>query len=196
MRFAVAAGLARRHLPLIVAVVFCLGAAPERVAEPDGLWAGPQQGPVPASLSGGRVVDTAGLAGLLERGGVSLVDVSAAQPRPDGLRPGALWLPLPHEDIAAASAAGTNNTAWLPGAGQPAMDPVDETWLRNRLAALTAGLSRPLVFYCHPHCWRSWNAAKRAIGYGYRDVLWYPAGIEGWNGAGHPVAAADPEIAP
>jgi PQQ-dependent catabolism-associated CXXCW motif protein len=45
-------------------------------------------------------------------------------------------------------------------------------------------LDRPVVIYCHERCWLSWNAAKRAVRYGYRKVHWYPEGIEGWNAAG------------
>ena len=46
------------------------------------------------------------------------------------------------------------------------------------------------MLYCHPQCWASWNAAKRAISYGYRKVYWYPDGIEGWEKAGLPTASA------
>jgi len=35
------------------------------------------------------------------------------------------------------------------------------------------------VNYCHRNCWLSWNAAKRAISYGYRNVFWFPDGMEG-----------------
>jgi hypothetical protein len=30
---------------------------------------------------------------------------------------------------------------------------------------------KSVAFYCKADCWMSWNAAKRAISYGYRDVL-------------------------
>ena len=38
----------------------------------------------------------------------------------------------------------------------------------------------------------SWNAAKRAIGYGYTDVTWFPGGTDGWAAAGHELVAVQP----
>ena len=158
-------------------------------AEPPGLWTGEERGAVPATLAGGRVVDTAALAALLAQGGVVAVDVSVAQRRPAGMSPGAIWLPLVHRDIA--------GSVWLPDAGQAVLAPADEAWVRGRLEALTGGdAGRPVVFYCHPECGRSWNAAKRAVGWGYRAVMWYPGGIEGWGEAGGAMASPPVEMAP
>ncbi|MEA1648849.1 hypothetical protein UAJ10_07440 [Nitrospirillum sp. BR 11164] len=36
----------------------------------------------------------------------------------------------------------------------------------------------------------SWNATKRAAGYGYTNVAWYPDGVDGWRAAGLPLATA------
>ena len=41
--------------------------------------------------------------------------------------------------------------------------------------------SKGLMFYCRPDCWMSWNAAKRALEYGYENVYWFPEGISGWT---------------
>jgi PQQ-dependent catabolism-associated CXXCW motif protein len=69
-----------------------------------------------------------------------------------------------------------------------------DEFLRQRLAQAAGGdLDRPLVFYCHARCWGSWNAAKRAIGYGHRAVAWYPDGVEGWQDNGLPLAPSEPE---
>jgi rhodanese-related sulfurtransferase len=38
----------------------------------------------------------------------------------------------------------------------------------------------------------SWNAAKRALAYGYRNVAWFPDGSDGWQEAGLPLAEAQP----
>ena len=40
-----------------------------------------------------------------------------------------------------------------------------------------------LVFYCIRDCWMSWNAAKRALALGYKNVAWYS---DGWEAAGLP----------
>ena len=52
------------------------------------------------------------------------------------------------------------------------------------------------MIYCHEKCWLSWNAAKRAVAYGYRRVYWFPDGIEGWSAARRPTAFAEPLAPP
>ncbi len=174
---------------LLVALLAGRVAAAAPAPEPPGLWTGEERGAVPATLSGGRVVDTTALAALLAQGGVVAVDVSVAQRRPEGLPSSAVWLPLVHRDIA--------GSVWIPDAGQAALAPATEAWVRGRLEVLTGGdAGRPLVFYCHPECWRSWNAAKRAVGWGYRAVAWYPQGTEGWSEAGHALASPPVETPP
>jgi rhodanese-related sulfurtransferase len=39
----------------------------------------------------------------------------------------------------------------------------------------------------------SWNAAKRALSYGYTHVFWYPQGTDGWRTQGYPTAELQPE---
>jgi rhodanese-related sulfurtransferase len=39
----------------------------------------------------------------------------------------------------------------------------------------------------------SWNAAKRALTYGYSNISWYPLGSDGWEQAGLPLVEAKPE---
>jgi PQQ-dependent catabolism-associated CXXCW motif protein len=163
--------------------------APEPVAapEPPDYWTGPINGPVPANITGGTVIRAPELAAMLKQGGVVLVDVSNAPRRPDNLAPGAPWLPLPHQVIP--------GSLWIAGAGLGTIEPSVETAFHDRLAAATQrDLSHPLVIYCHERCWLSWNAARRAIRYGYRRVYWFPDGIEGWRTAGFPLAVAQPEM--
>ena len=62
-----------------------------------------------------------------------------------------------------------------------------------QLLCLTAGdPARPLLFYCASDCWHSWNAARRAILWGYTAVSWYPDGSEGWAEAGGTLVEAVP----
>ena len=69
----------------------------------------------------------------------------------------------------------------------------EEAYLRANLARLTAGdASRPIVFYCLADCWMSWNAARRAMEWGYASVVWYPHGTDGWKDAGLPLAESSP----
>jgi PQQ-dependent catabolism-associated CXXCW motif protein len=145
--------------------------------EPADYWTGPINGPVPKTLSGGTVVGTTELQALLGRSDIVLVEVSNAPRRPESLAPGAPWLPKPHVVIP--------GSLWIPGAGMGEIAHDVDTAFRDQLARATAGdLDRQIVVYCHERCWLSWNAAKRAIRYGYRSVHWYPDGIEGWRAAG------------
>ncbi|HKJ76918.1 MAG TPA: rhodanese-like domain-containing protein [Gammaproteobacteria bacterium] len=51
-----------------------------------------------------------------------------------------------------------------------------------------AGRNEPVVFYCNgPECPRSSMAARRAVGWGYRQVYYYRAGFPAWRNAGYPV---------
>jgi PQQ-dependent catabolism-associated CXXCW motif protein len=72
-----------------------------------------------------------------------------------------------------------------------------ERYFRDSLMALTSGdRSRNIVFYCMTNCWMSWNAAKRALSWGYGAVMWYPEGADGWEAANLPLAEAQPYPAP
>jgi PQQ-dependent catabolism-associated CXXCW motif protein len=43
------------------------------------------------------------------------------------------------------------------------------------------------VFFCLKDCWMSWNAAKRALSLGYRNVMWFSEGTDGWQELGYPL---------
>lgn len=174
---------------MAVAAPMTSGGATAGVPEPDGIWTGPMRGEVPATLAGAMVVDADALAALAARGDAVLVDVGPLPRKPEGLAADAVWLAPPHRSVP--------GSVWLPGVGLGDLDPAVEAWFRDRLSALTGGdPDRPLVFFCHPQCWGSWNAAKRAVGYGYRAVHWFPDGIEGWQDAGHPTETLAPETPP
>ena len=167
----------RRGIALLAMLlcVACADSPPQPVSEPAGFWTGPMQGVVPASIAGGRVVDTQQLAALMQSRPV-LVDVAMPIRRPDTI-PEGTWVPPPHHTLP--------GSVWLPGVGKGVVTPVVDMWYRARLQALTGGdLAKPIVVFCHPKCWGSWNAAKRAIQYGYTAVHWYPDGVEGWQDAG------------
>jgi sulfur-oxidizing protein SoxY len=156
--------------------------APESsVAEPQDFWTGPVNAPVPGTLSGGTVIRANDLAALLKQRRAVVVDVSNSQQRPEKLAPQAVWMPAPHPVIP--------GSLWIAGAGAGAIDANTDKLYRERLAAATShNLDHPVVVYCHERCWLSWNAAKRAIRYGYRKVYWFPDGIEGWRAAGFDTA--------
>lgn len=161
-------------------------AAPAAVPEPAGYWMNEAKGTVPATLAGTTVIDAPSLAKMLARGGVVLVDVAPASRRPPNQSPAMPWLPVPHHDIP--------GSLWIPGAGRGALPPDLAAYFLDRLARATGhDFNHPVVIYCHPNCWLSWNAAKRAISAGYRHVFWFRGGVEGWQEAGQPTAIAAAE---
>ena len=158
--------------------------------EPSGYWTGPVNSPVPVTLSGGKVISNArGLHALLKHKGTILIDVSNAPRRPDNMAPGAPWLPLPHQAIP--------GSLWIPGVGDGELAAPLDQYFRQKLAAATDNdMTSPVIIYCHRSCWLSWNAAKRAISYGYRHVFWYRDGVEGWKAAGYHTAVIEPQAEP
>ncbi len=156
------------------------------VPEPADFWNGPVNAPTPGTLSGGTVIRASDLAALLKTDRVVVVDVSSSPPRPEKLAPQAVWMPPPHAVIP--------GSLWFAGVGNGTLDAATDGFYRRRLGEATANdLRRPLVVYCHERCWLSWNAAKRAIRYGYQRVYWFPDGIEGWKAAGFATSVAQPE---
>lgn len=162
---------------------------PLAVAEPEGYRLDAYRAPVPRTLEGAVVLDTAGLIALLAREPVVLIDVMPAPRRPPGRGTGRPWLPPPRLHLP--------GSVWLPNVGLGELPASTAAWLARRLEELTGGAkTTPLVFYCERECWMSWNAAKRARHeLGYRRVHWYPDGIQGWEEAGLPLvpATAEPE---
>jgi PQQ-dependent catabolism-associated CXXCW motif protein len=155
------------------------------VQEPAGYWTGPINSAVPSTIAGGKVIHAQELAELLKQTKPLVIDVSNEPKRPDGMPSDTPWLPAPQEVIP--------GSAWLPGAGMGEIAPDTDALFRKHLSLATGGdLDHPVVIYCHERCWLSWNAAKRAINYGYRQVHWFPEGIEGWRAARNKTVVAKP----
>lgn len=170
----------------IVATVVSFGGVPAAagsVEEPADYRMDDYRAPVPETLAGGRVVDTAGAADLWRRGAV-FIDVLPKPPRPK-LPPGTIFRQPPREHIP--------GSIWLPDVGYGEIPPEMTAYFRANLAAAVDGdTSRTVVFYCLADCWMSWNAAKRALEWGYSEVVWYPDGTDGWTFEGLPVADGEP----
>ncbi len=142
--------------------------------------------PVPATLAGGTVVSVETARGLAEGGGAVLIDVLPRPPRPAGLKPGTIWRPRPRDNIP--------GSVWLPNTGFGALSEHVEGYFRNALERLTRNdKGRGILFYCLADCWMSWNAAKRAISYGYQRVYWFPEGTDAWRALGLPTEKSEPE---
>ena len=163
--------------------------AAAEVPEPQTYWMGAMHGEVPPTLAGAKVLHTQELAAFLAEAHPILIDAASFPRKPANLDPATVWKPMPHENIP--------GSVWIPGIGEGQIETNVETYFRERLAVLTGhSLDQPIVFYCHPQCWASWNAAKRALSYDYRHIYWYPDGAEGWQDAGNSLTVARPETVP
>ena len=158
------------------------------VPEPDGFRMEEYGAPVPATLAGARVVSTEEAEQLWRSGDAVFVDVLPLTPKPE-LPEGTVWREEKRFDIP--------GSIWLPDVGYGALTTEMETWYRDQLDTIAAGdRARPLVIYCKADCWMSWNAARRAVGWGFSDIVWYPGGTDEWEAAGLPLEEREPEPRP
>jgi PQQ-dependent catabolism-associated CXXCW motif protein len=158
---------------LALVVVLAAPAYAEAPPEPEGYRGPPYAAPVPETLAGAEVADTAVAAALHTAGEAVFIDVMPRDVKPADLPEGTIWREKPRDSIPGA--------IWLPNTGFEKLLPEEESYLRKGLEQATGGNSdRPVVIFCKAECWMSWNVAKRAVGYGYTEVIWYPDGPEGW----------------
>jgi PQQ-dependent catabolism-associated CXXCW motif protein len=152
--------------------------------EPPGYRIEDYRAPTPATLAGARVVTTKEAEDLWKTG-VAFVDVLPRIPRPANLPPGTIW----HEKVR----MNIPGSIWLPDTGYGALAAETEDYLRQGLERITNGdHARLLIIYCRRDCWMSWNAAKRALTMGHKNVAWYPEGTDGWEAAGLPLRVTEP----
>ena len=123
-------------------------------------------------LPAGCAIDTDAAHQLWASGARSWIDVLPAPRRPENLPPSAVWMPLPHRDIP--------GSLWLPDVGRGALSPSSKAIFATiSKRRPTAAVRAPVVFYCLADCWMSWNATKRAAGWGYTQLYWYRDGTTG-----------------
>ena len=147
------------------------------VAEPDGYRTDDYRKPVPSTLKGGRVLNDAEANRIWASRTAVFIDVYPHAPKPANLPPKTLWRDPAHQTI--------EDAVWLPNVGYGGLSDEIEMYFKTRLDKLTgADKAKPIVFFCQKNCWMSWNAAKRALSYGYTNVYWYPDGTDGWQISG------------
>lgn len=175
---------------IVAALVMAVRVHADAVAsEPEGYRTDNYRAPVPAALVGARVLTTEQAATLWRSGEARFVDVLPRPPKPPNLPAGTVWRDKPRRNIP--------GSVWLPDTGYGTLAAATEDYLRQGLARVSGGdMAKPLVIYCLTDCWMSWNAAKRALSYGYTNVAWYPEGTDGWQRADLPLADCEPEPRP
>lgn len=148
--------------------------ATEIVSEPAGYRLDYYDDTVPETLKGATRVSAVDVARLQSTQDVLIVDVIPEHRRPDELPEGQVWFPVEHEGISGA--------LWLPDVGYGALSEKTEAYFKHHLNMATGSDTlTPMVFYCRMNCWMSWNAAKRALSYGYTNVYWFSDGIDDWR---------------
>lgn len=170
----------------------CLCAAPalaQPVAEPEDYRMDHYRAPVPLTLKGVTVIGPETAYALWRTDRVGFVDVLPRPPKPSNLPEGTLWREKPRHSIP--------GSIWLPNVGYGAIAELTDGYFRQGLEMISEGdLSLPLVFFCLEDCWMSWNAAKRALEYGYTHVFWLPEGTDGWTFFDYPTAIIEAEPEP
>lgn len=162
------------------------GRAQENPPEPEGYRTDNYRAPVPATLAGARVLTTGQAEAIWRSGSAAFVDVLPRPPKPPNLPAGTIWRDKPRLSIP--------GSIWLPDTGYGTLAAATEDFLRTGLVRASGGnRAKQLVIYCLADCWMSWNAAKRALSYGYSNVAWYPEGTDGWQRADLPLADSQPE---
>jgi PQQ-dependent catabolism-associated CXXCW motif protein len=163
--------------------------AQQSVAEPDGYRSENYRAPVPATLAGARVLTTAEAETIWRAGTGVFIDVLPRPPKPKNLPEGTVWRDKPRLNIP--------GSIWLPDTGYGIISAATEDYLKRTVERIAGGNNAALlVVYCQEDCWMSWNAAKRMLSFGYRNVAWYPSGTEGWERADLPVVESQPEPRP
>jgi PQQ-dependent catabolism-associated CXXCW motif protein len=162
---------------LSVPMELAFGAEP--MPEPPDYRLDTYRSPTPATLRGATTIDAATLHRLMTSKPVLVIDVLPQPPRPANLPATTLWHPATRLDIP--------GSIWLANTGYGQLSPEMDTYFRTALDRLTlTDKGHALAFYCEASCWMSWNAAKRAVAYGYHHVYWFPGGMEDWQAAGYP----------
>lgn len=155
------------------------------VPEPDTYRTDDYRAPVPLTLKGARTIDADDAEKIIGEGRALFVDVYPRAQKPPNLPKGTIWRDPTHMSIQGAY--------WLPNVGYGVLSDEFEGYFRTRLATLTENdPTRPVVFFCQRECWMSWNAAKRALEWGYTDVLWFSEGTDAWQDAGFDLVKVEP----
>jgi PQQ-dependent catabolism-associated CXXCW motif protein len=157
----------------------------EPPVEPDDYRMNKYREIVPTTLKGATVVNSVQAKELYEKKKTLFIDVMPYIPKPPNLPKTMIWREKIRKNI--------EDSSWLANVGYGALPPEMTTYFKSNLKKLTSGnLSYPLLFYCQQQCWMSWNAAKRALEYGYSSVYWFPRGTDGWLEIGGTVKKAIP----
>ena len=156
------------------------------VAEPESYRMDEYRKPVPATLKGATVLNADQASELWTAGTAVFIDVYPHAPKPDNLPASTIWREPTHFSV--------EHAKWLANTGYGVISAETEAYFKRHLETLSGGdKAKPLVFFCLRNCWMSWNAAKRAMTYGYSNVHWFSEGTDAWQEIGQSVVVTQPE---
>lgn len=140
---------------------------------------------VPKTLKGATVISNEQAMQIWKSRKAIFIDVLPRAPKPQNLRKATVWRPRKRNNIP--------DSIWLANVGFGVLNSKLQSYFRKTLANLTKGdKTAPILFYCLADCWMSWNAAKRALTFGYKTVYWYPEGTNGWVKNGGQLQHSEP----
>jgi PQQ-dependent catabolism-associated CXXCW motif protein len=180
----------RLLLVAVLAVSAVAGAANHTDPAPVEYRGWPYKAPTPLQAPGATTLLFAGdVRALIEATDVLLVNVSPITLGPADAYGQRTWI-IPR----GKPARQIPGSIWLPNVGYQSLQPSMQAYFEDNLRRASGGdKSRPLLFYCTADCWMSWNAAIRARReLGYRNVYWYPYGIDGWKEQEYELGTAVP----
>lgn len=155
------------------------------VIEPDNYKLDNYRSETPQTLAGATVVDALTAKGLFEKGEIIFIDVLPAQKRPESLPESEIWLPKKRLNIP--------GSVWLADVGYGVLSDELNNYFTSNLEQLNNINKKGMLFYCKADCWMSWNAAKRAINYGFSNVFWFPGGTDDWSAQDYELEESEPK---
>ncbi|MEQ1719299.1 MAG: PQQ-dependent catabolism-associated CXXCW motif protein [Hyphomicrobium sp.] len=157
----------------------------QKPPEPESYRMDEYRKPVPATLKGATVLTPDKASELWTSKAAIFIDVYPRAPKPPNLPAGTFWREPVHHSI--------ENATWLANVGYGVLAPAVEEYYKVNLEKLTGGdKGKAIIMFCLRDCWMSWNAAKRALTYGYTNVMWFPDGTDAWQEIGLPVTEVKP----
>src|SRR6188474_779764 len=129
-----------RTLACVLVASFVLAAtarAQQTVPEPDGYRTDDYRAPVPATLSGVRVLTTAETEVIWRAGMGVFIDVLPRAPKPPNLPAGTVWRDKPRLNIP--------GSVWLPDTGYGKLSEATEAYLRRGLERASVGNKAALL---------------------------------------------------
>jgi PQQ-dependent catabolism-associated CXXCW motif protein len=178
-------------LYLLISFALLLGSAGSVVAadpafDPvSGFRISQYRAPTPQVVPGGTTITLEDLQKLVAEKHAILLDVTPSEGAGADPQTGVWHLPKPRLNMA--------GSVWLPDVGKGVLSAALDRYFQTNLARLSGNNKlQPIVIYCQADCWMSWNAVKRASGYGYGALYWYPDGTDGMRDWDVPLVPSTP----